>query len=415
MLPVRARPFAALVAVFSVRACVPAAGGGGHMKGRERCCTSAHGHATGTRAQGVSRARGPGVPSLDQDGNKSMERVSYLVVGCGCRSWWCDRCGPKLGRALRDRLLSEVETWTTCIPMTLTLGRWVGDGDAAAAWEFVTKREKIRKLMEAIGAERWVWFLEPQSDGYPHWHVLVDVPSAATREGLAELRRRVWSLWGPSHNRETGEPTKRPGRWDLGIVEIDRNKLAGQGPRAVVAYCTSYVTKAGDVAAWMLDAEREVRVRKFGASRSVGALRAVGACMHSGEDEGRCVEGEGPERRYRSLRDRLAQCGLRSQVIRETVDTHGAVRRVSCGSETNRKTPATRTRRLAISCSRSISQAGARFARRSTTSDRRTGHGEAVGRAENGVGFRGSIVDGEGSGRVPRRGVSNVLPSGGRG
>lgn len=121
-------------------------------------------------------------------------------------------------------------------------------------------RPKVTDLMRLIAGDAPVWMavMEYQSktgDGWPHYHVVVELPKRVT---LTAVRRACWRLWRD--------------RWQFGGVDVQPVKSR----RATALYLSKYVTKAvRALPPWVLERERAPRM--LGCSwESMRRLRALG-------------------------------------------------------------------------------------------------------------------------------------------
>jgi len=119
-----------------------------------------------------------------------------LLCSDRCSSWWCEHCGKRKAGVLRRSLLDQSKSWSCPLLLTLTVDREAFDHPADALGRVSTK-SLIPRLMKRLGVDRWAWVLEFQTktgEGWPHWHVLMDVPGGYL--DYAEVRRLWWGLWG---------------------------------------------------------------------------------------------------------------------------------------------------------------------------------------------------------------------------
>ncbi len=174
--------------------------------------------------------------------------------------------------------------------------------DPRRAYLAITDGRFIPRLMKALGVVRWVWVLEFQASGWPHWHLLIDKPGP-----ILDLRK-AWRLWGHQHD-----------RWRIGGIDMGQERKSGQ---EAVGYITKYLVKYPDrgFPDWLLDLDR--RVRWVQASRAIGAV--VSDADRSEKDvEGRENAAEAAEslpREHASLRVRQASCGQQVDFLREYVN-----------------------------------------------------------------------------------------------
>lgn len=103
-----------------------------------------------------------------------------------------------------------------------------------AAWERVSGKKALSELMWKLGVKWWFWALEfqmgkgpdPHREGWPHWHVLVDLSTCPG--GRLDLER-AWYLWRDC--------------WGLGRLDLSRKKVVASSGLHGVNYITKYLTK----------------------------------------------------------------------------------------------------------------------------------------------------------------------------
>ena len=183
--------------------------------------------------------------------NNDNEKIT--VIKARCRSFLCPTCGPWLGRVLRHRLLASSAQWVEPIMITFTVGRSdYGNHSPLQAYNRIMKKRYISRMMKLLGITRWVSILEPQGDGFPHWHVLAD---GEGRRLDYRLLRRVW--------RDV---------WKLGN-QVDVKRDWCDSAKAI-NYITKYLIKRADkYAPWMY---RLARIRIVQGSKLVGPLTGDG-------------------------------------------------------------------------------------------------------------------------------------------
>lgn len=239
-------------------------------------------------------------------------RVVVKPHRCRCRT--CRFCGPIYGRRIRTRLLVLADGFSWPALLTLTLDPERFGHDPRRAYLAVTDGKFIARLMKHLGVKRWVWVLEFQKSGWPHWHLLIDKPG-----GYLDLKA-AWAWWG--WNRDG---------WKLGGVDL--GKIQTKDGRRAVLYISKYLVKypAGGFPDWVLDLNR--RIRWVQASRAVGRLvadpEAKPAAVEGGADDG---PGEAKSRtgaedaeagqtvEPATLRQRERECGGMLELLRELVD-----------------------------------------------------------------------------------------------
>lgn len=203
------------------------------------------------------------------------------LVTARCRSWLCPHCGPWLGRTLRHRLIMRSAEWQEPILITLTCGRadW-GHATPLDAYNHVAKQRYIARLMQALGVKRWVSILEPQGDGYPHWHILAD---GENRVLDYKLLHRLWSKL-----------------WKIGSqVDIKRDWSSASN---AINYITKYLIKRSEkYPPWMYEKKR---IRLVQGSRSVGPLTGDGRGRN-----GKATADDTIQRVSRIPAVRVAECG----------------------------------------------------------------------------------------------------------
>lgn len=168
-------------------------------------------------------------------------RMSARVINCG--SWECPYCRDRkakevMARALKGRIVEMAkragfrEQYNFKF-LTLTL-------PGKDFREKHTIEESLRMMSEVFhdliselrtkrGAFDYLRVIEAQSDGYPHYHVLLVGEAIAPKQVLDDIER-VWC-------REAG----------LGFVKINQVKAAGGdngGIASAIKYCLKYLFKA---------------------------------------------------------------------------------------------------------------------------------------------------------------------------
>lgn len=234
---------------------------------------------------------------LEQDAYKwkSTEVMAQVMKHhCGCRT--CRVCGRRRGWETRELLQRSEILGLFKAPYLLTLTIDPKKFNSPeSAHDSVTNGGFVRRLLRLLGIRTWVWVLEFQKSGWPHWHILVDL-SERGRLTRAELRR-AWRLWRD--------------KWGLGGLDLQERKRFDQAEHAV-NYITKYLTKPAEhYPAWFLNGKRR---RLCQASRMVGPLtrgrtrpRPEGTVRRKRQDA-------------RTLAERMAACGTSSKVFLREVD-----------------------------------------------------------------------------------------------
>ena len=182
------------------------------------CCPTPVGYfeGVGTNANGESRA------------------ISGLMA---CKKWSCPYCGPRNLRKLKKRAyeghIAQVKTKPGFRPnpfsvkmLTLTCpgAEWRSKTTPEHATRVMSKAwEKLRKaLRKEFGHFEYLRVIEPQQDGFPHYHVMLNGDAIAPKRVLGFIRR----LW----------------RDHYGLGNIDIQTMRG-GIKAGITYCLKYITK----------------------------------------------------------------------------------------------------------------------------------------------------------------------------
>jgi hypothetical protein len=123
-----------------------------------------------------------------------------VIRKCRCDSVWCPQCYklrkvPVLFARINDRL-----DWRSTRQIVLTIDRnQYTDGEQA--YLDVTQGKKINQLVHnlkrttGITIRDYVWVLEWHKDGFPHWHVFVDVEKkGASGKIHFENINRYWTI-----------------------------------------------------------------------------------------------------------------------------------------------------------------------------------------------------------------------------
>lgn len=235
----------------------------------------------------------------DKSGILKCDNKKITVIKARCHSFLCPSCGPWLGRVLRHRLLAGAAQWVEPIMITFTVGRAdYGNYDPLTAYERVMGKRYISRMMKRLGITRWVAILEPQGDGFPHWHVLAD--GEGRRLDYLALRR-IW--------RDV---------WKLGNqVDVKRD---WDDPAKAINYITKYLIKRTDkYAPWMYKLRR---IRVVQGSKLVGPLTGDGRGRN--ESTKAIADDAAPIVGRRIPAVRVAQCGAVLVHVERDNDT-GAV------------------------------------------------------------------------------------------
>jgi len=125
--------------------------------------------------------------------------VKVKVIGrrSRCKSNWCPLCGKRSVKRFAGKL-SELD-WRSVRQTVLTIDRakFTGPKDA---YEYVSGGKKLSEYVKAlrrsgIDVRGYAWALEWHADGFPHWHVFIDVGKSGRRGMIGnELLLRAWSI-----------------------------------------------------------------------------------------------------------------------------------------------------------------------------------------------------------------------------
>jgi len=227
---------------------------------------------------------------------KETHRIVFFPKMCGCRT--CPDCGPRSGWALRQALLAKAKDFRRPALLTLTVDR-EEFASPEAAHTYISDKGRIRLLLRRLALTRWVWVLEFQKktgDGWPHWHILVDLAEAPG--GRVDLER-AWHFW-----RDT---------WGIGGLDLQCRKKFGD-PAHAVLYITKYLQKQPHQGypLWVLDSPKCIRL--FQGSGAMGALVNTEGKPAAPRDPDAPVQ----RAKRRPLAQRMAECGQRSVAMVET-------------------------------------------------------------------------------------------------
>ena len=229
-----------------------------------------------------------------------------------------------MGYRLRRRVAAVLKTFERVLMISLTVDRTLFP-NAQAAYEWVRRKHGIGLLVKNLRRKGWVesgryiWFLEFQKAGWPHWHVFVDAKYIPA--GL------VYEVWGKLRPPGIDQVDGRP---PFGKVDVSPGSKFQDSEHAA-NYGTKYVIKEPREGwpEWVW--EFEGRVARYGVSRGfwgdTAQRRAVVAtevvAVPHGEDcfceecrAGRDVATGKERRTMRTIRERVARCGEGSVLFR---------------------------------------------------------------------------------------------------
>lgn len=119
---------------------------------------------------------------------------------CKCRSPWCPECRWNTLGVYQDRL--KAMDWRKVRQIVLTVDPEKFDSPSDA-YEYVTGRKLIPNFLNnlkrtaGVQFKDWICSLEFHKDGFPHWHIMIEVFEAGKAGMIGQENiHRYWGLGG---------------------------------------------------------------------------------------------------------------------------------------------------------------------------------------------------------------------------
>ncbi len=229
-----------------------------------------------------------GIPTATEDdirpsGLDSLKQFQRCI-SVRCKSWMCPDCRPGKGIEVRRRLMQKATEFVCPRLYTITVNRdWFAS--PAEAYRYVMEKKFISRLLtKELKIRRWVWVLEAQEengDGWPHWHILIDVGELPGVWYCRENKeyclsrpddQRRW-LYIP-HFLDLNRVHRLLRKWHIGeqcYLSVKQRKF--QSPVHAIRYITKYLVKMPrrGFPDWMLHYSG---LRFYQPSRALGTLDA---------------------------------------------------------------------------------------------------------------------------------------------
>lgn len=241
------------------------------------------------QAEGESGGEAPA--KLEQSSYKVTRHAHIKVAACRCMSWLCVKCAAVLGATLRAAMVAKADLIRKPKLFTLTVDPKMF-ASPEAAYDHVTSNRYIPRLLRLLGVKRAFRVLEFQINGWPHWHILLDV---ADLPGSFLDLKRVWRLY--LH------------KWKIGGCKLSPKSFRFTSPIHAIMYITKYLTKfpRQGYPDWVINRKKKIR---FYAAYGLGPLRYHGQSKKEPDEQPKKHR-----RKRRSLPVRLAACGYFSNIF----------------------------------------------------------------------------------------------------
>jgi hypothetical protein len=150
---------------------------------------------------------------LDHHGRKDdFTGATSTLKKCSCRCVWCRICHKRFFMPNEAKKMAQFD-WERTRHVTLTMQR-SGFDAPSEAYLYVTDRKKLSELVKGlkngvrvkrgnswvqkyppVNISKWYWALEWHRDGFPHWHLLIEVEDKG-QVGMigAEMIRHFWKV-----------------------------------------------------------------------------------------------------------------------------------------------------------------------------------------------------------------------------
>lgn len=260
-------------------------------------------------------------PASRQKVEEEVGRRFWKGVVHHCKHWMCEECKLSRGLALKGYLMSKAALFKVPRLYTVTVNRveWF-DSPEDAYNHVMGKKFLARLLTKEMGVRVWLWVLEAQEkngDGWPHWHILMDVselPGRWYHKGNREARAtkptdsRGW-VYIP-HFFDLNRVHRLLLKWKIGKqCKLSVSKEALASPEHAINYIMKYLIKMPErgYPPWMY---HHHRLRFVQGSRALGQLtenKYQGKCRQQFPLEIKPKEREPVER--------IAECGSRMSFI----------------------------------------------------------------------------------------------------
>ncbi|OPZ24385.1 MAG: hypothetical protein BWZ03_00198 [bacterium ADurb.BinA186] len=223
-------------------------------------------------------------PRLEEIGIKVTDNKTvpfYKIVSCCCKRWACPDCRRQRGIFIREALRNSAHIFKEPRLLTITINRALFK-NPKEAYNYVMGEKFIARLLtRAMKIRRWVWVLEIQEatgDGWPHWHILVDVSDLPA----------MW--YNPSLKKAEANPNSKTGwirishyvdlvkmheilrKWGIGEqCELSSKRSDFDTPEHAINYITKYLIKTPERSypGWVLNTSG---IRFYQPSHDVGSV-----------------------------------------------------------------------------------------------------------------------------------------------
>ncbi len=248
----------------------------------------------------------------DKEGKRSSN--FYEGISIKCKSWLCKTCRISKGIKLREKVLSRSHLFKVPKLYTITVNReWFKSPQEA--YQYLMEKKFISRLLtKEMGIRRWFWVLEAQEasgDGWPHWHLLIDVGDCSGTWYHAETKtsqenkpdnRNGW-VYVP-HFFDLNKVHRLLEKWKIGKqCKLTVRKDKFNNPVHAIRYITKYLIKVlkRGFPPWMLEYSG---LRFYQPSKEIGTFGEK-------KDVKKIKNDKCQKKRSRRPIDRIAECGKR--------------------------------------------------------------------------------------------------------
>ena len=126
-------------------------------------------------------------------------QYEFIVKKKFCGSVWCGVCFKRKGLKKVIKRFGAFD-WERTRQITLTVDRkFYKDGEEA--FEDIKDKGAVRSLIKNLKRTfklkffDWIWLLEWHEDGFPHWHIFIELEKVGFKGMIGgEILRKYWKL-----------------------------------------------------------------------------------------------------------------------------------------------------------------------------------------------------------------------------